>query len=333
MGRIIQERASPCATSAARADSSAAELRLYTAPVVGSIPAPPIRKRLKTRRIRASRCEDRRVRRSVRLERMAASDRPFRSLSPARSIARDGTCEDEGDESRQRGARGVERARGGIPRLREHALARRRQATQQHGRGRVQARRPRAHLPQVHLGRLRGEARRARRRQEVRRRPRGQGRVQRRGDLLGPEGSSLAAPAGQREAAHDRQAPRRRDARDREGECDAQGCLAEGLRTSLARQAAPRRARRSDLGHRPRRQGEPLARRARPRVRVLPLSVRGPPRARKAASSTRPSAWCACSSRCSRRTRAASSIRAADRAACSCRARSSSRRTAAASAT
>ena len=46
-------------------------------------------------------------------------------------------------------------------RLRGEALAGRRHAPQQHGRGRVQARRPRADLPQVHLRRVRGQARRA----------------------------------------------------------------------------------------------------------------------------------------------------------------------------
>jgi hypothetical protein len=41
--------------------------------------------------------------------------------------------------------------------LRSEALARRRQAPLQHGRGRIQARRPRPHLPQIHLRRLRGD--------------------------------------------------------------------------------------------------------------------------------------------------------------------------------
>ena len=54
------------------------------------------------------------------------------------------------------------------PRLRGQALGRRRRAAQQHGRGRVQARRPRPDLPQVHLRRLRGEARRARSAEERR---------------------------------------------------------------------------------------------------------------------------------------------------------------------
>ncbi len=44
-------------------------------------------------------------------------------------------------------------------RLRGQALGRRRQAARPHGRRRVQARRPRPDLPQVHLRRLRGEAR------------------------------------------------------------------------------------------------------------------------------------------------------------------------------
>ena len=57
------------------------------------------------------------------------------------------------------------------------------------------------------------------------------------------------------------------------------------------------------------------------------------PRARRAASSTRRATSSACWSRCSRRTRAASTTPAAAPAACSSRARSSSRRTAGGSAT
>ena len=45
------------------------------------------------------------------------------------------------------------------PRLRGQTLARRRQAPQQHGRGGIQARRPRPDLPQIHLRRVRGNAR------------------------------------------------------------------------------------------------------------------------------------------------------------------------------
>ena len=72
---------------------------------------------------------------------------------------------------------------------------------------------------------------------------------------------------------------------------------------------------------------------ARPRLRVLPRRSSPAPRARAAASSTRRRAWCACWSRCSRPTRAASTTPAAARAACSSAARSSSRPTAASSAT
>lgn len=57
------------------------------------------------------------------------------------------------------------------------------------------------------------------------------------------------------------------------------------------------------------------------------------PRASRAASSKRPRAWSACSSRCSPRTRAACTIPAAAAAACSSRASGSSRATPGASAT
>ena len=62
----------------------------------------------------------------------------------------------------------IERRR---PRLRSQALAGRRRAPQQHGRGRVQARRPRPDLPQVHLRRLRGNSTPSSRRRRRRRAP------------------------------------------------------------------------------------------------------------------------------------------------------------------
>jgi hypothetical protein len=71
-------------------------------------------------------------------------------------------------------------------------VRRRSRSAQQHGRGRVQARRPRPDLPQVHLGRLRGEARRARGQKAEGRRSRGPRRVPRRQHLLGAEGGALA---------------------------------------------------------------------------------------------------------------------------------------------
>ncbi len=129
----------------------------------------------------------------------------------------------------------------------------RRQAAQQHGRGGVQARRPRADLPQVHLRRLRGEARGARGAEGAGRRPGGPGRVPRREHLLGAEGGALGAPQGQRAAADDRQARRRRDGRDRARQPVAQGRAAEGLRPARPRQAAARAADRPGRRHRPRR--------------------------------------------------------------------------------
>ena len=175
------------------------------------------------------------------------------------------------------------------PRLRGQALAGRRQAAQQHGRGRVQARRPRPHLPQVHLRRLRGAARPARSRERARgRRPRRPGRVPGRQHLLGAQGGPLGVPPGQRQAAHHRQARRRRDGRHRARQPLAQGRAAQGLRPPRPRQAAPGRAHRPDRQHRPGRQGEPLQ----GHPRAASTSTSSPsspaPRARRAASSTRP---------------------------------------------
>jgi type I restriction enzyme M protein len=119
-----------------------------------------------------------------------------------------------------------------------------------------------------------------------------------------------------REAADHRQADRRRHGRHRARQPDAEGRAAEGLRPPRARQAAPRRADRPDRHDRPRRQGEPLARRARPRLRVLPHQFAAA-EGKKGGQFYTPQCVVACSSRCSRPTRAASSTRAAARAACS----------------
>ena len=51
-----------------------------------------------------------------------------------------------------------------------------------------------------------------------------------------PEGSALVTPAGQRQAANHRQADRRRDDGDREGQSRPQGRAAQGLQPPGARQ-------------------------------------------------------------------------------------------------
>ncbi len=79
------------------------------------------------------------------------------------------------------------------------------------------------------------------------RRPR---RIPRRQRLLGAEGGALGAPAGQRQAARNRQADRRRDGRHREGNAVAQRRAAQGLRPPGAQQDHARRADRPDLRHR-----------------------------------------------------------------------------------
>ena len=122
----------------------------------------------------------------------------------------------------------------GQPWLRGQALAGGRRPPQQHGRRRVQARRPGPDLPQVHQRRLRGQARRARGRARERRRPRGPRRVPRRQHLLGAQGGALVGPQGQRPAADDRHPRRRRDGRDRARQPLAQGRPAQGLRAARA---------------------------------------------------------------------------------------------------
>ena len=72
----------------------------------------------------------------------------------------------------------------------------------------------------------------ARRRPARRRRP---GRIPRRKRLLGAEGSPLVASSGQRQAAHHRQADRRRHARDRGGTTPASKAFCR--RTTTARRS------------------------------------------------------------------------------------------------
>jgi hypothetical protein len=114
-------------------------------------------------------------------------------------------------------------------RLRGQALAGRRRAAQQHGRGRVQARRPRPDLPQVHLRRLRGSTPSSKPRSARAPTPRTR-------TSTAPSTSSgcRRRPAGrtssQRQAADHRQARRRRDGRHRARQPLAQGRAAQGLR-------------------------------------------------------------------------------------------------------
>ena len=160
------------------------------------------------------------------------------------------------------------------PRFRRQALEGGRRAAQQHGRGRVQARRPRADLPQVHLGYLRRATRPAGSGTRSGRRPGRPGRVPGRQYFLGAQRGPLGVPAGKREAAHHRQDGGRRHAGRGARQPLAQGRAAQGLRPPAARQAAPRPAHRHDRQHRPGRQGQPLEGHPGPRLRVLPLPVR-----------------------------------------------------------
>ncbi len=136
----------------------------------------------------------------------------------------------------------------------EAKLWRGRRASRQHGRRRVQARRPRPDLPQVHLRRLRGastpSSTRSRRRAPTRKTrtstaPRTSSGCRRR-----PAGRTCRrnAPQPTIGTAH-----RRRDGRHRARQPVAQGRAAQGLRPPRPRQAAARRADRPGQRHRPRR--------------------------------------------------------------------------------
>ena len=171
------------------------------------------------------------------------------------------------------GRRGAATERGRRDRSRDRVVGDGRRPARFDGRRRVQARRPRPHLPEVHLRRLRGTACRGARRvgRGGGRRPR---RVRRRERLLGAGRGPLGAASGAGQAADGRPGRRRSDGRDRAREPRAEGRAAARLRPARARQAAPGpadRPRRRRPGGRRRR---PLARRAGPRLRVLPLPVR-----------------------------------------------------------
>ena len=153
-------------------------------------------------------------------------------------------------------------------------MAHGRRAPRLDGRGRVQARRPRSHLPQVHLRRVRGDTRSARCRAGRGCRPGGSRRVSGREHLLGAAGSALERSQGPGPAACRRPARGRRDDRHRARQSGAQGRAAQGLRPPGARQAATRPAHRHDQQHPGGRRGRPVQGRARPRLRVLPLAVR-----------------------------------------------------------
>ena len=141
------------------------------------------------------------------------------------------------------------------------------------GRRRVQARRARPDLPEVHLRRLRGAPCRGSGRVRGRRR-RGPRRVHRREHLLGAAGGPLDAPEGSGEAVDHRPDRRSGDGGARARQPRARGRAAARLRPARAGQAPARAADRPDQQRPGRRRGRPLARRARPRLRVLPLAVR-----------------------------------------------------------
>ena len=210
------------------------------------------------------------------------------------------------------------------------ALAGRRQAAQQHGRGRVQARRPRPDLPQVHLRRLRGQARRARGAEQARAptpktrtstAPRTSSgcRRKRAGRILkaNAQQPTIGKLVDDAMVAIERDNP------------SLKGVLPKDYARPGSRQAAARRAHRPDQRHRVRETPSDRAKDILGRVYEYFLGAVRQRRGQEGrpvlhAAMRRPRCW----SRCSRPTRAASTTRAAVRAACSCRARSSSRPTA-----
>ena len=209
--------------------------------------------------------------------------------------------------------------RRGDRRLRSQALADGRRAARQHGRRRVQARRPRPDLPQVHLRRLRGAAR-ASSKPSRRRAPTPRTRTS-----TAPSTSSgcRRRRAGRTCKASAKQptigtARRRRDGRHRARQPLAQGRAAQGLRPPGARQAAARPA------DRPRSATSRSAtRRAAPRTcsaasTSTSSSQFASAEGKKGGEFYTPRCVVSCWSRCSSPTRAASTTPAAAPAACSC---------------
>ena len=151
--------------------------------------------------------------------------------------------------------------------------------------------------------------------------------------LLGAEGGALVAPSGQRQAADHRQADRRGDGRDREGQSIAQGRPAQGLCPPRAQHGDARRADRPHLRHRHRRARD-KSRDVLGRVYEYFLGQFAGSEGKRGGEFYTPRSVVAhCWSRCWSPITAASTIPAAARAACSFSRRSSSRATAAGSAT
>ena len=124
--------------------------------------------------------------------------------------------------------RGRRRRAGRHDRVRGRAVAHGRRPARLDGRGRVQARRPRPHLPEVHLRRLRRDARPSRNGAGRGRRPGGSGRVLRREHLLGAARGALEPSQGPGAAARHRPARRRRDGGHRARQPGARGRAAQG---------------------------------------------------------------------------------------------------------
>ena len=110
-------------------------------------------------------------------------------------------------------------------------------AAQPHGRGRVQARRARADLSEIHLRCVRGQARGTRRAARSRCRARGPRRIPRRQHLLGAAGGALGLRQVDGAAAGDRPPRRRRHERDRARQRLAQKRAGQGFRPPRPRQA------------------------------------------------------------------------------------------------
>ncbi len=239
-------------------------------------------------------------------------------------------------------ARAAEKRLHRQPRLRSQALARRRQAAQQHGRGGIQARRPRPDLPQVHLRHLRGTPRQARSRARAttparipkirtNTKPRmfSGFRPPRAGPICrtAPSSPTIGKMVDDAMVAIERDNPR------------LKGVLPEGLRPPRPRQTPPRR---TDRPHRPPSSSPPRSeRRDRPhrsvdllgRVYEYFLTRFASAEGKNGGQFYTPPCVVRCSSRCSRPTKAASTTLPAAPAACSCSRRNSSKPTAASSAT
>ena len=165
------------------------------------------------------------------------------------------------------------------------------------------------------------------------RRPRRPGRVPRGERLLGADGGPLAAPARPTRSSRPSASSSTTRWCHRARQPALKGVLPKDYARPASTSSGSGEIDRPDRHHRPGRRRRTARRTSLGRVYEYFLAQFASAEGKKGGQFYTPRASSACWSRCSRRTRAASTTPAAARAGCSCRARSSSKRTAAGSAT